>query len=168
MFTNVYEPLLSTLQLRHAVFLSCLCNLYTNQYENLKSCLFKKQFLLTLNWTLCFTDRMYRVCVCVRAHALSYFSCVRLFATLWTVAHQIPLSMGFSRQGWWSGLLFPPSVDLPDPGIEPMAPELQAVSLPLSPWEAPDVLCLSIKFSLYTAPHFLSLTSSLTLHNTEW
>ena len=108
------------------------------------------------------------VCVCERAHTLSYFSCVRLFATLWTVAHQIPLSMGFSRQEWWSGLLFPPSVDLPDPGIEPVAPELQAVSLPLSPWEAPDVLCLSIKFSLCTAPHFLSLTSSLTLHNTEW
>ena len=82
MFTNVYEPLLSTLQLRHAVFLSCLCNLYTNQYENLKSCLFKKQFLLTLNWTLCFTDRMYRVCVCVCVCACTHAKLLQLCPTL--------------------------------------------------------------------------------------
>ena len=50
---------------------------------------------------------------------LSHFSCVRLFATLWTVAHQVPLSMGFSQQEDWSGLPFPPAGDLPDPGIEP-------------------------------------------------
>ena len=42
---------------------------------------------------------------------------VRLFATLWTVAHQAPLSMGFFRQGYWSGLPFPSPGDLPDPGI---------------------------------------------------
>ena len=46
-------------------------------------------------------------------------SCVRLFVTPWTVAHQVPLSMGFSRQGYWSGLPFPSPGDLPDPGIEP-------------------------------------------------
>ena len=50
---------------------------------------------------------------------LHYFSCVRLFATLWTVAHRAPLSMGFSRQEYCSGLPCPPSGDLPDPGIEP-------------------------------------------------
>ena len=44
---------------------------------------------------------------------------VRLFATPWTVAYQASLSMGFSRQEQWSGLLFPPPGDLPDPGIEP-------------------------------------------------
>ena len=44
---------------------------------------------------------------------------VRLFVTLWIVACQAPLSMGFSRQECWSGLPFPPSGDLPDPGIEP-------------------------------------------------
>ena len=53
--------------------------------------------------------------VCV----LSRFSSVRLFATLWTVAHEAPLSMGFSRQEYWSGLPCPPPGDLPDPGIEP-------------------------------------------------
>ena len=54
------------------------------------------------------------------------------FVTLWTVAHQAPLSMGFSRQEYWSGLPFPSPGDLPDPGTEPMSPSWQADSLPLS------------------------------------
>ena len=49
---------------------------------------------------------------------------VRLFATPWTVAYQAPLSMGFSRQWYWSGLPFPSPADLPDPGIEPVSPAL--------------------------------------------
>ena len=49
--------------------------------------------------------------------------------TPWTVARQAPLSMGFSRQEYWSGLPFPPPGDLPDPQIEPMTPTLQASSL---------------------------------------
>ena len=53
--------------------------------------------------------------------------------TLWTVAHQVPLSMGLFRQEYWGGLPFPPPGDLPDPGIEPWLPELQAVSLPSEP-----------------------------------
>ena len=56
-------------------------------------------------------------------------SCVRHFATLWTVAHQAPPSMGFSRQEYWSGLPFPSPGDLPDPGIEPRSPALQADAL---------------------------------------
>ena len=54
------------------------------------------------------------------AYMLSCFSHVWLFATPWTVAHQAPLSMGFSRQEYWSGLPFPPPGDLPKPGIEPI------------------------------------------------
>ena len=50
---------------------------------------------------------------------LSHFNCVQLFATLWTIAHQTPLSMGFSRQEYWSELPFPPPRHLPDRGIEP-------------------------------------------------
>ena len=50
----------------------------------------------------------------------------RLFATPWTVAHQAPPSMGFSRQEYWSGLPFPSPGDIPDPGIEPMSPALRA------------------------------------------
>ena len=49
---------------------------------------------------------------------------VRLFATPWTLAYQVPLSMGFSRQQYWSGLPFPSPGDLPDPGIEPRSPAL--------------------------------------------
>ena len=49
---------------------------------------------------------------------------VQLFVTPWTVAHQAPLSMGFSRQEYWSGLPFPSSGDLPDPGMEPTSPAL--------------------------------------------
>ena len=47
-----------------------------------------------------------------------------LFATPWTVAYQAPLSMGFSRQEYWSGLPFPSSGDLPNPGIEQGSPAL--------------------------------------------
>ena len=57
-------------------------------------------------------------------------SCVRLFATPWTVAHKAPLSIGFSRQEYWSGLPFSPPGDLPDPGIEPGS----LVSPALSRW----------------------------------
>ena len=55
----------------------------------------------------------------VQACLLSCFSRVRFFATLWTVAGQAPLSMGLSRQEYWSGLLCPPPGDLLNPGIEP-------------------------------------------------
>ena len=48
-----------------------------------------------------------------------YFSRVLLFATLWTIACQVPLSMGFSRQEHWRGLPFPFPGDLPDPGTKP-------------------------------------------------
>ena len=51
-------------------------------------------------------------------------SCVQLSATPWTVAYQVPLSMGFSRQEYWSGLPFPSPGDLSDPGIEPKSPTL--------------------------------------------
>ena len=54
---------------------------------------------------------------------------VRLFATPWTVAHQAPPSMGFSRQEYWSGLPFPSPGDLPDLGIEPRSHTLQADAL---------------------------------------
>ena len=56
----------------------------------------------------------YMGCACVP----SCFSRVRLFVTLWAVAHQAPLSMGFSRQEYWSGWPCPPPGDLPDLGIE--------------------------------------------------
>ena len=58
---------------------------------------------------------------------------VRLFAILWTVIYQASLSMRFSRQQYWSGLPFPSPGDLPDPGIEPSSPALQADALSSEP-----------------------------------
>ena len=58
---------------------------------------------------------------------------VQLFATPWTVGHQALASMGFPRQEYWSGLPFPFPGDLPDPGIEPRSPALQADALTSEP-----------------------------------
>ena len=78
----------------------------------------------------------YLMCVCdLCMHAC--FSSIWLFVTLWTVAHQAPLSMGFSSQEYWTGLPCPPPRDLPNPGIETASPEtpaLQVDSLPLNHW----------------------------------
>ena len=54
-------------------------------------------------------------------HVYCHFSHAWIFANLWTIARQAPLSMGFCRQEYWSGLPFPPPGDLPDPGIEPVS-----------------------------------------------
>ena len=62
--------------------------------------------------------------VCLHVLQAQSLSCVQFFATTWTVAHQGPLSLGFSRQEYWSGLPFPSPGDLPDPGIEHTSPEL--------------------------------------------
>ena len=71
------------------------------------------------------------------------FSHIRLICNpMDHVTHQAPLSMGFSRQGYWSGLPFPPPGDLPNPGIKPTspaAPALQKDSLPLSHWGGPKL-----------------------------
>ena len=57
----------------------------------------------------------------MRAYVLSHFSHVQLLATLWTVACQAPLSLGFSRPEYWSGLPRPPPGDLPDQGLNPIS-----------------------------------------------
>ena len=64
---------------------------------------------------------------------LSHFSHVQFFVTPRTVARQAPLSMGFSRQEYWSRLLCPPPGDLPNPGIEPKSPVLQADHIDVQP-----------------------------------
>ena len=72
-------------------------------------------------------------------------SLVRLFVTPWTVAHQAPPSMGFSRQEYWSELPFPSPGDLPGPGIEPRSPALQADALISEP---PGKPCKDYDYSL--------------------
>ena len=68
--------------------------------------------------------------VTVKVKLLSH---IRLFATLWTVSYQASLSMGFSKQEYWSGLPFPSPGDLPDPGIEPDSPTMEAGALTSEP-----------------------------------
>ena len=76
------------------------------------------------------------------------FSHVRLFVTPWIVAYQAPPSMGFCRQEYWSGLPFPSPVYLPDPGIEPGSPTLEA-----------DALTSEPRGKAYEIPHGLHLIS---------
>ena len=91
----------------------------------------------------------------INACMLSRFSCVRLFATPWTVARQAPLSMGFSRRECWSGLPCSPLGDLPSPGIEPASPALQADSLLLSHWGSPiDIESYSLQSVMTGLFHF--------------
>ena len=85
---------------------------------------------LRLQWPLAF-------CLCLSCTYLSTSSRDSLvtksyltLATPWSIACQAPLSMGFSKQEYWSGLPFPSPGDLPDPGIEPRSPALQEDSLP--------------------------------------
>ena len=75
---------------------------------------------------------------------------VRLFATSWTVAYQAPPSVGFSRQEYWSGLPFPSPGDLPNPGIEPGSPALQADALPSEPPGKTQKYGTEIKEGLYS------------------
>ena len=78
---------------------------------------------------------------------------------LWTVAHQAPPSMGFSGQEHWSGLPFPSPGDLPNPGIEPRSPALQADALTSEPPGKPNVLLGGLYFPLFVN-HFSIMKSS--------
>ena len=89
------------------------------------------QFTLMLFRIICFME------VELQDIRKDYISQVWLFVTPWTVAHQAPLSMGFSRQEYWSGLPFPSPGDLPDPRMEPRSLALQADSLPAEPQGKP-------------------------------
>ena len=82
----------------------------------------------------CYLPISFVNCVCVKL-----LSHVRFFATPWTAARQAPPSMRFSRQEYWSGLPFPSPGDLPDPGIEPGSPALQADALSSEPPGKPFV-----------------------------
>ena len=89
------------------------------------------------------------VCVCVYGGGLVGKSCPTL-ATPWSISCQAPMSMGFPRQEYWSGLLFPPPGDLSDQGIEPESPALPALqvnTLPTEPLGKPKY-CDSAQFSL--------------------
>ena len=83
--------------------------------------------------------------LCIQPMPVKLLSCVWLFAIPWTVACQAPPSMEFSRQEYWSGSPFPSLGDLPDMGIEPRSPTLQADALPSElPGKPTQPLCLLI------------------------
>ena len=87
--------------------------------------------------------------MCVSMFKVKSLSRVQLLVTSWTVAHQATLSMGFSRQEYWSGLPFPSPGDLPDPGIEPRSPALQADALTSEPkWATSSYSIQSLLISL--------------------
>ena len=92
-------------------------------------------------------------CVCVP----SCSSRVQLYATLWTVACQAPLSMGFSRQEYWSGLLCPPPGDLPDPGTEPESLNISCTGRQIlyhhATWKACMCVCIYIYMVLNHFSH---------------
>ena len=98
-----------------AFMLSCPLN------HELVKVLFKSLFLFP-QAVQCLTDTCVCVCVCVSRSVVSDS------VTPWSVARQAPLSMEFSRQEYWSWLPFPSPGDLPDPGMEPRSPALQADS----------------------------------------
>ena len=99
----------------------------------------------------------------------------------WTVAHQAPPSMGLSRQEYWSRLPFPSAGDLPDPGIEPRSPALQAGALTGKPWygikcsflfSEPGSTCQHSRFCShpmpFNRPSFIILETSLELMGRLW
>ena len=98
------------------------------------------------------------VCACVLSHS-SHF---RLFAILWTAASQVPLSMGFTRQEYWSGLPRPLQGDLPNPGIEVGSLALQAQSLLLIHWES-----LSVEYIQLNIQHCSTIIKFNTYMNTR-
>ena len=85
--------------------------------------------------------------LCYTVHKCK-LNCVQLFVTPWSVAHQAPLSMGFSRQEYWSGLPCPPPGGLPNLGIEPMSTALQADSFTTEPLGKPRLHCTFTNFFL--------------------
>ena len=105
--------------------------------------------------TFCFSRVM------LYKHVLSRFSTIRLFATPWTVVYQAPLSMGFSRQEYWSGLSWPSPGDLPDPGNDPghlFSPSLAGWFFSTSAtWEAQwkwiALSCLTLCATPWTVAH---------------
>ena len=90
-------------------------------------------------------------------------SCIQFFATLWTVAHQAPLFMGFPRQEYWSRLPCPPPGDLPHPGIKPKAPALAGGFFTNEPHEKPSFLSTNRNF--YKFEIILKRASSIMLYH---
>ena len=128
----------STFKLNHVSRLSC------EVLEKYNLCHFSISSLVEQNHTIFRAERYTTMHVCAQL-----LSCVQLLATPWTVAHQAPPSLEFSRQEFWSRVLFPPPGDLLNPGIKPasLASPLLAVRFltTSTTWEAPFMSVATIK-----------------------
>ena len=109
-----------------------------------------KALSTSLSWGPCLA-LWYEACVCMSAQSLSR---VWLFATPWTVARQAPLSKGFPRQEYWSGLPFLSPGDPPNPGIKPVSPALAGGFFTTESPGKPYVKCICVnKFTWNSADH---------------
>ena len=97
---------------------------------------------------------------------LSPFSCVWVFVTPWMVVHQAPLSMEFSRQEYWSGLPFPPPLELPNPETEPRSPALLADSSPSESLGKPIIFLSLLLFFTSAGKFFATSATSKCVSNT--
>ena len=109
---------------------------------DLSPCFFNSETLFSCTLSLSFEDLL------TWFGGLVTKSCPTLM-TPWTVAHQTPLSTGFSRQEYWIGLPFPSPGDLPDPGTKPRSPTLQADSLPTELGGKPSLQYLILQSHFY-------------------
>ena len=97
----------------------------------------------------------------IKSYILLMLSCVRLSVTTWTVAHQAPLSVGFSRQEYWTGLPFPHPGDLPNPGTEPLFPAAAAAAKSLQS-------CLTLCDPIDGSPPGSPIPGILQARTLEW
>ena len=108
-----------TIALTIWTFVGKVMSLLFNMLSKLVTAFLPRSKCLLISWVQSPSTVTFKVKVKVKS-----LSRVQLFATLWTVAYQAPLSMGFSRQEYWSGVPFPSPGDLPDTGIKPRSPTL--------------------------------------------
>ena len=114
--------------------------------------------LLRKSISICFLDLVSSSShACGGGGDVQSLSCIQRFVTGWTIACQAPLSVGFPRQEYWSGLPFPSPGHLPDPGIEPVSIAWQADSLPLHHLGGPFSFLVELNMQTY----YLKMNSSL-------
>ena len=114
--------------------------------------------------TNCSSSVFNTVIVKVKVKSLSR---VWIFVTLWTVGHQVPPSVGFPRQEYWSGLPFPSPGDLPDPGIEPKSSALRADTLTSEPSGKPNMVIIQDNYNNFTRV-MVTKCVSLFLEAAQW
>ena len=160
---NLLSKLSTSLMLEKVCFVKCVWQLSQETCQDTKLAswdLSEVKLMESMNYYKYIFFRNCSVDI-IRTHGWCMLSRVWLFATPWTVAHQAPLSMGFLRQQYWSGLQFPSPGDLPDPGIETMPPALAGRFFTSEPPEKPLKLIRCRKRDWQKTLRAISLRKSL-------